>query len=94
MAGFLLFRGCDNAAATGRERPGLDTGSPSQVTAPLLKVFRLIHPTSCLSLLINTAVSFTIYGAGRRHPKITQRLVRLFVCFFIEILIVITFQPL
>lgn len=59
-AGFLLFRGCDNAAATGRERPGLDTGSPSQVTTPLLKVFRSIHPTSCLSLLINTAVIFTI----------------------------------
>lgn len=56
MTGFLLFRGRDTAAG---ERPGLDRGSPSQVTGPLSEVFRLTGATSRLSLLFNTAVSVT-----------------------------------
>lgn len=41
MAGFLLFRGLEAAAG---ERPGLDTGSPSPLTAPLSTLSLFIRP--------------------------------------------------
>lgn len=56
---FLRFRVCDAAG----ERPGLDSGAPSPLTALLSKVLRLTHPTLSFTshqrLLQNN-----IYGSG------------------------------
>lgn len=55
--GFLLFRGCDTAS---RERPGLDTGSPSEVTAPLSEaVLKIESSNRSFTHSINTAASIT-----------------------------------
>lgn len=56
---FIRLASCYSEAVTLLLEKGLDTGSPSEVTVPLSKAFRLIRPTSLLSLLINTAVFVT-----------------------------------
>ena len=69
MAGFLLFRGSKAAVW---EKAGLDTGSLSQLTAPL---FHLDHPTGWLTPHQHSAVSFTICGTWQevRSSKIAPR---------------------